>query len=268
MERCAFCNNELSYVERTTDIDSAVLNSIKMKGRNTDDISWSTKSYPLKICEICSKYYNLALSGTAEGHSKAVDYLTDCLGRNPSMNHDVMLLVSDLMESPEDKERRRLEEEKNRLEEKLRIERKIKEAADFKRKLHDQSKNVIVTTTDLKEDYEVIGPVFYQISNKGIVSSALSQKKQQYSKMLTNRYYDGQASDHKIDYGFLVGEWSVGQNNFDSAFFIAVEELKLRAKRMGADAIVGMRQDIDIDTNGFSYFYLQMYGTAVRFKNQ
>ena len=37
---------------------------------------------------------------------------------------------------------------------------------------------------------------------------------------------------------------------------------------MGADAVIGMRQDIDIDTNGFSYFYLQMYGTAVRLKNK
>jgi uncharacterized protein YbjQ (UPF0145 family) len=51
---------------------------------------------------------------------------------------------------------------------------------------------------------------------------------------------------------------------FDSAFFVAVEELKLRAARIGADAIVHMRQDIDMDTSGMQYFYLQMYGTAVR----
>ena len=31
---------------------------------------------------------------------------------------------------------------------------------------------VIVTTCDLKEDYEIIGPVFYQISNKGLFSSS------------------------------------------------------------------------------------------------
>lgn len=35
---------------------------------------------------------------------------------------------------------------------------------------------------------------------------------------------------------------------------------------MGADAIIGMRQDIDMDTNGFAYFYLQMYGTAVKLR--
>jgi uncharacterized protein YbjQ (UPF0145 family) len=35
---------------------------------------------------------------------------------------------------------------------------------------------------------------------------------------------------------------------------------------LGADAVIGMRQDIDLDTNGFQFFYLQMYGTAVKFK--
>ena len=35
---------------------------------------------------------------------------------------------------------------------------------------------------------------------------------------------------------------------------------------LGADAIIGMRQDIDLDTNQFQAFYLQMYGTAVKFK--
>ncbi len=44
---------------------------------------------------------------------------------------------------------------------------------------------------------------------------------------------------------------------------MAVEELKKRALLLGADAIIGMRQDIDLDTSAFQYFYLQMYGTAV-----
>ena len=32
------------------------------------------------------------------------------------------------------------------------------------------------------------------------------------------------------------------------------------------NAIISMRQDIDLDTNSFQFFYLQMYGTAVKFK--
>ena len=77
---------------------------------------------------------------------------------------------------------------------------------------------------------------------------------------------EGQRSKHKADWGWLYGVFSVGQNDFNKAFFIVVEELKKRAARMGADAVIGMRQDIDLDTNAFTYFYLQMYGTAVKFK--
>ena len=53
---------------------------------------------------------------------------------------------------------------------------------------------------------------------------------------------------------------------FEKAFFIATEELKKRGEMVGADAIICMRQDIDMDTNGFAFFYLQMYGTAVKFR--
>ncbi|MPN44539.1 hypothetical protein SDC9_192104 [bioreactor metagenome] len=72
-------------------------------------------------------------------------------------------------------------------------------------------------------------------------------------------------SQDRTDWGFLYGEWSVGQSDFEKAFFIATEELKKRGEMVGADAIIGMRQDIDMDTTGFAFFYLQMYGTAVRF---
>lgn len=126
---------------------------------------------------------------------------------------------------------------------------------------------MIVTTTDLKCDYEVIGPVYYQVSNKGIFSSALSIAKKKYAEEIAALRAQGQMNEFKADWGFLYGEWSVGHNDFDAAFFISVQELKARAKRIGADAIVGMRQDIDMDTNGFAFFYLQMYGTAVKFKN-
>lgn len=125
--------------------------------------------------------------------------------------------------------------------------------------------DVIVTTGDLRTPYTVIGPVFFQVSNKGLFSSTLSDLKFKYRDELAGIKRERGSSPKKADWGFLWGEWGVGQNDFDSAFYVAVMELKDRAKRMGADAVIGMRQDIDIDTNGFSYFYLQMYGTAVRF---
>ena len=126
--------------------------------------------------------------------------------------------------------------------------------------------DIIVNTVDLKKDYEVIGPVYFQVSNKGLFSSTLSKLVKKYSAEIANRKREGIMSGDRADWGFLYGEWSVGQSDFEKAFFVAVEEMKVRAKMLGADAVIGMRQDVDLDTNGFQYFYLQMYGTAVKFK--
>ena len=70
----------------------------------------------------------------------------------------------------------------------------------------------------------------------------------------------------RSDWGFIWGEFSAGQNDFDKAFYVSVQELKSRASMLNADAIIGLKQDIDLDNRGFQYFYLQMYGTAVKFK--
>ena len=127
------------------------------------------------------------------------------------------------------------------------------------------SQAMIVTTGDVKHAYEVIGPVYFQVSNKGIFSSALSKLVKQYSTEIAEAKKQGQVGVARTDWGALYGEFSVGQGDFEKAFFVAVEELKKRAALVGADAIIGMRQDIDLDTNTFQFFYLQMYGTAVRF---
>jgi hypothetical protein len=126
--------------------------------------------------------------------------------------------------------------------------------------------DMIVTTGDVKNDYDIIGPVFFQVSNKGIISSQLGKLKKQYKEEINDLKKSSQTSNPRADWGFLIGEWSVGQTDFEIAFFIAVQELKKRAKFLGGDAVVHMRQDIDLDTNSFAYFYLQMYGTVIKFK--
>lgn len=125
--------------------------------------------------------------------------------------------------------------------------------------------NIIVTTGDLKREYEILGPVYFQVSNKGLFGSSLSKLVAKYQNEIQQMKKQGTMSENQSDWGFLYGEWSVGQSDFEKAFFIATEELKKRAEMVGADAVICMRQDIDMDTNGFSYFYLQMYGTAVKF---
>ena len=127
--------------------------------------------------------------------------------------------------------------------------------------------SVVVTTGDVAFPYDVIGPVYYQISNKGVFSSELKRKKNAYEQDLkVMRETDMISKARGADWGFLYGEFSVGQNDFDTAFYIAVRELQQRAHRLKGDAIISMRQDIDLDTNQFQYFYLQMYGTAIRFR--
>lgn len=123
---------------------------------------------------------------------------------------------------------------------------------------------VIVTTGDLKDNYEIIGPVFFQVSNKGIFSSTLRELVNKYSAEIEEMKNHALMSERRSDWGFLWGEYSVGQNDFEKAFFVATQELKKRAVMLGGDAVVSMRQDIDLDTSGFQYCYLQMYGTVVK----
>jgi uncharacterized protein YbjQ (UPF0145 family) len=126
---------------------------------------------------------------------------------------------------------------------------------------------IIVTTTDLPQAYDIISPVYFQVSNKGLFGSQLSRLAKQYANELADMRTKGYIDKKRTDWGFLVyGEFSAGQTDFDTAFFVAIRELQKRALLMEADAVVGMRQDIDLDTNGFQFFYLQMYGTAIRFR--
>lgn len=132
-------------------------------------------------------------------------------------------------------------------------------------------KDILVTTGDIKQDYDIIGPVYFQIFNKpeGLSSSTYLEYKAFYEKEIDNLKRSGEfeeASSGNIDWGCVWGEFCLGETAFEFAFFIAVEELKKRAAMLGADAVVYMRQDIDLDTEVLQYFYLQMYGTAVRLK--
>jgi hypothetical protein len=130
---------------------------------------------------------------------------------------------------------------------------------------------IILTTGDIKQDYEIIGPVYFQISNKpeGFASSTYLEYKDVYEKELAELKRSGAfqaSSSGNIEWGCVWGEYCLGESAFEFAFYITVEELKKRAAMLGADAVVYMRQDIDLDTEVLQYFYLQMYGTAVKLR--
>ncbi len=136
---------------------------------------------------------------------------------------------------------------------------KIQNALNFARQ------SIIVTTGDIKENYEIVGPVYFQVSNKGLFSNQVVQLSNEYRSEIAQMRSSGQIGEFKIDWSFLYGDWTVGQSLFEQAFYVAVQELKKRSMLLNADGVIAMRQDIDLDTTGFQFFYLQMYGTAVRF---
>ena len=88
-----------------------------------------------------------------------------------------------------------------------------KKKADNQRKeLSKKSSRVIVTTADLKEDYEIIEPVYYQISNRGIFSDEIMRKSAEYQEMFAEMKANGQLTEGTPDWGFLYGNYSVGQD--------------------------------------------------------
>lgn len=140
-----------------------------------------------------------------------------------------------------------------------------KSIAKLSNKILSYFNKVVVTTGDWHEPYEIIRPVYYSITNRGLFSNEIDRKAAEYrnlSEAVQSSLFEG----HPADFGFLYGNFDVGSSQFSLAFNIAVEELKMKALMMGADAVICMRQDIDIETEHINNFYLQMYGTAIKFK--
>ena len=142
------------------------------------------------------------------------------------------------------------------------------------RRLFEQIRAFPVTTEDIKCNYRVVSPIIYNVTNKGVFSSAYDALSMKYDNDPHNILIV--KPDRESPFGSDLGvlflslmdtsgqfEGSVGQRHFDRAFYIGLAEMKLRAAEMGANAIVGLRMDFDLDTTNFGAFYLQMYGTAV-----
>ncbi len=128
---------------------------------------------------------------------------------------------------------------------------------------------IIVTTGDLKETYQIIQPVFVQISNKGVLKNQYEQLELKYNKLLRELQEKGLLPADSVSK--KRGSLSNSSENLDvtghrmeKAFYIALEEIKLRAERLGGEAVVYMRYETDLLTNPNIEFYLQMYGTVVK----
>ena len=132
--------------------------------------------------------------------------------------------------------------------------------------MNNDSKKIIITTVDLHTDYEVIGPIYVQVANRGEFSSHLQFLREQYAEEIDAAIDRGEIGAWKHAAGSFSADETSGQTDFEHAFFIAVRELQKRAALIGADAVIGMRHDVDLDAEVSIYFFLQMYGTAVRLR--
>jgi Putative heavy-metal-binding len=131
--------------------------------------------------------------------------------------------------------------------------------------------NIQVTTGDLKQNYTIILPIFVQISNKGILKNEFEKLEIKYQILLKDLQEKGVLTpEHKGKKDSL--RELTGENKSDivglrmeKAFYIAIEELKKKAEKLDADAVVSMRYETDLVSGNHADFYLQMYGTAVKF---
>lgn len=213
------------------------------------------QEYNSKTVTLCGNCY-AEMQKLRKGSAEAKEYIHKYI--DASNNEYIKAFVYDLEQSIDEGAIKA---------EKLNQEKKQKKEEERNR-VRKRAAELPVTTCDIQCAYDIVGPVYAQVNNKGVFSSQLDDLLKQYTPELTALESSGQlSSDYRADWGFLWGEWSVGQSQFEKAFFVATQMIKERAAIMGADAVIGMRQDIDIDTNGFSYFYLQMYGTSVKFKD-
>jgi hypothetical protein len=130
---------------------------------------------------------------------------------------------------------------------------------------------IILTTGDLKQAYTVLNPVFVQISNRGVLKNEFERLEAKYQVYLKELKEQGVLPhEHKGKKDSLHSDKSDLKSDIvglrmEKAFYIAGEEIKEKAEKLGADAVVVMRYETDILSTNNSDFYLQMYGTAVKF---
>lgn len=161
------------------------------------------------------------------------------------------------------------------------VERK-KYVEEVLKKAEEKKDCIVVTTGDLKNDYEIIGPVYFQLNDAGagtLFRKYLKKYDKEIEKWKGNRqgsddsqglseYFSNVSAIFNLGTSFDDRDYMGNDHaNFDSAFYICLQELKLRAACLNADAIIEMRQELNLDSHGFQRFYMQMYGTAVKFKS-
>ena len=123
---------------------------------------------------------------------------------------------------------------------------------------------MVITTGDLKNGYEIIGPVFYSINSNGIFKNPLGQLVEKYVAERDSRK-EAFNITKQPEWEALLSAALDGKNNLDKAYYISVMELKAKAISLGADAIIGLQYTIEHPTPSFDHLQMSITGTAVKF---
>ena len=118
---------------------------------------------------------------------------------------------------------------------------------------------VIVSTTMLSEPVETIGPVYAVTTNReGVLDRAAKQLG------IDIRAIQGDEVVSALIFGDSVANFRA----FPVAFKVCTEQLRREALALGADAVIGVRMNFDLDRSGVGLmaFTMQLFGTAVRRK--
>jgi hypothetical protein len=122
--------------------------------------------------------------------------------------------------------------------------------------------SITVTTGTSSLPYDVVGTISFRYSSeRGILSDSLTT--------LIEKYLEGTSATEEQrwapDYTFLFDTASGGRV-FEEAYLLTAQELRRRAGELGADAVIGMRHDVDLAASDRTCLYLKVSGTAVRFR--
>ena len=150
-------------------------------------------------CRICGKNFGLMGGYMEEFTGERLNVCVDCIKKFRQISEEdssrVRTIVDDLISSCNNEKTLPI---LKKYKAKAVADSQMKEQiAIMKKREVEKTPDVIVTTCDLKEDYEVVAPVYFQLSNKGVFSSTYSRLAAEYSSKLQQLKEQGMLANRK-----------------------------------------------------------------------
>jgi hypothetical protein len=121
-----------------------------------------------------------------------------------------------------------------------------------------------LTTGTPSVPFDVVGEIsFLYSSRNGILPDSAAALIRQYREQMRP---GGGPSLARADPGSFTLVFTEASQTFEQVFLLTSQELRRRAAALGADAVVGMRHDVDLAASDRECVYVDVAGTAVRFR--